>query len=119
MGPHQLSSNRCLRVIDLGGFHYHPSSKSASLLQGTRHIVRSVFCANASYQAMEAHEKLRAGMEQSLARIPKELNKIRTLSNVYIQRDALHRRADEVLVSIFTVLERIIEKLSRTWRGQS
>lgn len=66
---------------------------------------------------MEAHEKLRNGMEQSLARIPKELSKIRRLSNVYIQRDELHRRAAEVLVSIFTVLERIIEKISRSWTG--
>lgn len=67
---------------------------------------------------MEAHEKLRAGMDQSLVRIPKELNKIRRLSSVYIQRDELHKRADEVLVSIFAVLERIIEKLSRTWKGK-
>ncbi|KAL2289204.1 hypothetical protein FJTKL_02232 [Diaporthe vaccinii] len=66
--------------------------------------------------AIEAHEKLRAEMEQSLARIPKELNKIRRLSNIYIQRDELHRRADEVLVSIFVVLERIIERLSRSWK---
>lgn len=66
---------------------------------------------------MENHEKLRADMEQSLARIPKELDKIRTLSNVYIQRDELHKHADDVLVSIFTVLERIIEKLSRSWKG--
>lgn len=67
---------------------------------------------------MEAHEKLRDAMEQSLARIPKELSKIRRLSNIYIQRDELHRRADEVLVSIFVVLERIIEKLSRSWKGE-
>lgn len=68
---------------------------------------------------MEAHEKLQAEMEKSLARIPEELSKIKTLKNVYIQRDELHKHADDVLVSIFTVLERIIERMSRTWRGKS
>lgn len=68
---------------------------------------------------MENHEKLRVDMEQSLARIPKELSSIERLSNVHIQRDGLHKHADDVLVSIFTVLERIIEKLSRSWKGKS
>ncbi|KAG6355305.1 hypothetical protein INS49_003266 [Diaporthe citri] len=66
--------------------------------------------------ALEAHENLRIEMEQSLAQIPKELKRIRRLNDVYIQRDELHKNADDVLVSIFTVLERIIEKLSRTWK---
>ncbi|KAL1862621.1 hypothetical protein Daus18300_008418 [Diaporthe australafricana] len=66
--------------------------------------------------AMESHEKLRLDMEKSLARIPKELSKIERLSNVYIKRDELHKHADHVLVSIFTVLERIIDRLSRTWK---
>lgn len=71
------------------------------------------------HQAMESHEKLRLDMEKSLARIPKELSKIERLSNVYIKRDELHKHADHVLVSIFTVLERIIDRLSRTWKGES
>lgn len=69
-------------------------------------------------QAVEGHEKLRLEMQGALADIPRNLGKISKLTNVQIKRDELHQRADEVLVATFHVLERIIDRLSRTWQGK-
>lgn len=101
-----------------GGFTIVLAVSAFYLQRAQRTGLQNLFGADSGYQALEAHENLRSEMEQCLAQIPKELKRIRTLSDVYIQRDELHKCADDVLVSIFTVLERIIEKFSRTWKGE-
>lgn len=40
------------------------------------------------------------------------------ISGIQVKRDELHKCADAVFISIFTVLERIIERLSRNWTGK-
>lgn len=59
-------------------------------------------------------------MQGALADIPRKLGKISQLTNIHSKReDGLNERANEVLVATFHVLERIIERLSRTWQGKS
>lgn len=58
-------------------------------------------------------------MQGALADIPRKLDKISRITHIQIQRDQLHLRADEVLVVTFIVLERLIDRLSRTWQGKS
>ncbi|KAJ4387559.1 hypothetical protein N0V93_008154 [Gnomoniopsis smithogilvyi] len=65
--------------------------------------------------AVESQEKLRVDMQETLAKIPAKLSKINRVSGIAIKRDELHVCADDVLIKIFVVLERIIERLSRSW----
>ncbi|TAQ88346.1 hypothetical protein B7494_g3358 [Chlorociboria aeruginascens] len=62
--------------------------------------------------AVESHESLREDIQAALASIPIKLRRIRKLSEIHVQSPELHESADGVFISIFEVLERIINKLS-------
>lgn len=67
---------------------------------------------------MEEHENLRKDIQAALADIPRKLNNVHRLSDVHVQSLALHSCADSVFLSIFIVLERIINKLSMSFTGK-
>lgn len=63
-------------------------------------------------QAIESHENERVKIQTALSSIPRKLRDVRRLTTVHIMSPELHHRADQLFVSIFHVLERIIDKLS-------
>jgi len=64
------------------------------------------------FQAVENHENNRAEIQSALADIPRKLEAIQRSFEMRIRWPILHRCADQILLSIFVVLERIIDKLS-------
>ncbi|KAF1961538.1 hypothetical protein CC80DRAFT_532137 [Byssothecium circinans] len=58
-------------------------------------------------------EKLRTDIYECLAEIPLKLKAVQDLAEVYYQSAGLQMRADSVFVSIFMVLERIVNELSK------
>jgi hypothetical protein len=52
-----------------------------------------------------------------LADIPRKLQNLQRLSEVYRQSSNLHMFADEVFISIFVILERIVDRLSMRFGG--
>ncbi|RYP23848.1 hypothetical protein DL765_000925 [Monosporascus sp. GIB2] len=67
--------------------------------------------------AVEKHVELRDKIQDWLATIPEQLERIQRLSEIHYSSYRLHSFADAVLVSIFGVLERIVNKLTKTWQG--
>ncbi|KXX73453.1 hypothetical protein MMYC01_210158, partial [Madurella mycetomatis] len=67
--------------------------------------------------AVEKHVELRDQIQDWLVAIPEQLERIQRLSEVHHGSYRLHSFADAVLVSIFNVLERILNKLTKTWQG--
>ncbi|KAH6962420.1 hypothetical protein BKA56DRAFT_174357 [Ilyonectria sp. MPI-CAGE-AT-0026] len=66
--------------------------------------------------AVESHQAQRLEMQAALADIPGKLYEVQRLSKVHRKSPELHQRADELFLSFFVVLERIIEKVSCSWR---
>ena len=64
---------------------------------------------------MEKHVEQREAIQKYLAEIPEKLEKIQRLSEIHRTSRRLHARIDAVIVSIFAVLERIVNKLTDTW----
>ncbi|KAK0714401.1 hypothetical protein B0T21DRAFT_454629 [Apiosordaria backusii] len=65
--------------------------------------------------AVEKHVKEREAIQQFLADIPDKLGMLQRLSDIHSETERLHCCIDAVLVSIFTVLERIVDDLTDTW----
>ncbi|KAH7303070.1 hypothetical protein B0I35DRAFT_517535 [Stachybotrys elegans] len=65
--------------------------------------------------AVESHETLRVEIQSTLADIPRRLDNVKRLSEVNIKSLELHHCADQLFLSIYIVLERIIDKLSMNW----
>ncbi|OCL12018.1 hypothetical protein AOQ84DRAFT_421489 [Glonium stellatum] len=63
----------------------------------------------------EKHEKHRQEIQTALADIPRKLKMAQRLTDVHIESEDLHSCAASVFISIFTVLEKIIVKLSQSW----
>ncbi|KAK3369282.1 hypothetical protein B0T24DRAFT_580206 [Lasiosphaeria ovina] len=62
--------------------------------------------------AVENHENNRAEIQSALADIPRKLETIQRSFEIRIRWPSLHRCANQILLAIFVVLERIIDKLS-------
>ncbi|GAB1312063.1 hypothetical protein MFIFM68171_02273 [Madurella fahalii] len=62
--------------------------------------------------AVENHEINRAEIQSALADIPRKLETIQRSFEIRIRWPSLHRCANRILLVIFVVLERIIDKLS-------
>lgn len=65
-------------------------------------------------QAVEKHKNNRAEIQSVLADIPRKLDEIHRLAEVSIKWPSMHRCADQIFLSIFVVLERIIDKLTKS-----
>ncbi|KAK0392759.1 hypothetical protein NLU13_2254 [Sarocladium strictum] len=65
--------------------------------------------------AVESHERSRMEIQATLADIPRKLNNIQRVSKAHRKTPELHLCADQVFLSIFVVLERIINKLSMSF----
>ncbi|KAL9112648.1 MAG: hypothetical protein Q9187_007750 [Circinaria calcarea] len=66
--------------------------------------------------AIEKQVKQREEIQNWLAEIPEKLETIQRLSEIHHASIRLHSCADAIIVAIFTVLERIVDKITRTWR---
>ncbi|KAI1139708.1 hypothetical protein F5Y05DRAFT_379832 [Hypoxylon sp. FL0543] len=66
--------------------------------------------------AVEKHHEQRETIQNFLAEIPEKLETIQRLSRIHYRSVRLHSCADSVMVAVFTVLERIVEKITRTWK---
>ncbi len=64
---------------------------------------------------MEKHAEQREAIQKFLAEIPDNLERIQRLRDLNITSEKLHQRTDAVLVAIFVVLERIVDRLTRSW----
>jgi hypothetical protein len=71
------------------------------------------------YQAVEKQVKQREAIQNWLAEIPEKLETIQRWSEIHHGAVRLHPYADAIMVAIFTVLERIVDKITRTWRSKS
>ncbi|KAM3069777.1 hypothetical protein ACMFMG_010485 [Clarireedia jacksonii] len=69
--------------------------------------------------AVEKQAKQREAIQSWLAEIPEKLETIQRLSEIHHASIKLHSCADDIIVAIFTVLERVVEKITRTWKGKS
>jgi hypothetical protein len=74
-------------------------------------------CIRPSRSKSSSAKRFRTG--NWLAEIPEQLETIQRLSEIYHASIRLHSCADAIIVAIFTVLERIVDNITRTWRGKS
>ncbi|KAK4224088.1 hypothetical protein QBC38DRAFT_486249 [Podospora fimiseda] len=65
--------------------------------------------------AVEKHNEQREAIQKFLAEIPHKLEKMHRLSDIHCDSRRLHACIDGVIVAIFVVLERIVNKLTDTW----
>jgi hypothetical protein len=63
------------------------------------------------------HEKLRKEIQTALADIPHKLDTVHRLHEVHYKSFRLQSCADTVFISIFGVLERIVDRLSMSFGG--
>ncbi|EEU37124.1 uncharacterized protein NECHADRAFT_86736 [Fusarium vanettenii 77-13-4] len=63
--------------------------------------------------AVEKRAEHREAIQNFLAEIPERLETIQRLSQIHHASIRLHRRADAVMVAVFTVLERIVDKITK------
>ncbi|KAM7192882.1 hypothetical protein V8F20_008679 [Naviculisporaceae sp. PSN 640] len=68
--------------------------------------------------AVEKHAEHRSDMQNFLSEIPEQLEKLHRLSQIHLNSLRVHAQRDAVLVSIFVVLERIVNHLTQSWRGK-
>jgi hypothetical protein len=60
----------------------------------------------------EKRQKMREEIQNALASIPKVLDRVQRLSEVYVKSRRLHECADQIFLAIFVVLERIVDRLT-------
>ncbi|KPM40078.1 hypothetical protein AK830_g6503 [Neonectria ditissima] len=65
--------------------------------------------------AVESHVNMRTEIQAALASIPQKLDNVQRTSEIHIPSIKLYRAADAVFISIFVVLERIIDRLSMSF----
>lgn len=73
---------------------------------------------NIFYQAVEKNYHKRAEIQTCLAEIPEKLETIERLSEIHYQSMKLKSCASNVMVAILTVLERIVDDITRTNHGK-
>ncbi|KAF2635659.1 hypothetical protein P280DRAFT_536075 [Massarina eburnea CBS 473.64] len=66
--------------------------------------------------AVDRHAKQREEIQNFLAKIPEKIETIQRLSEIHHASIQLHSCADAVIVAIFTVLERIMDRIVKTWK---
>ncbi|RSL39554.1 hypothetical protein CEP53_013973 [Fusarium sp. AF-6] len=64
--------------------------------------------------AVEKHAEHREAIQNFLAEIPEKLETIQRLSQIHHDFVELHSYADAVIVAVFTVLERIVDEITKT-----
>jgi hypothetical protein len=69
-------------------------------------------------QAVEKHAAQREAIQKWLATIPETLEGIQRLSDLHRKSPGLHQCANDVLVAVFFVLERIVDKLTQSWKDR-
>ena len=69
-------------------------------------------------QAVEKHANQREAIQTFLAEIPDKLERIQRLSDIHRNSYRIHSYMDSVLVCIFNVLERIINKVTKPWKSK-
>ena len=57
-------------------------------------------------------------IQSALADIPRKLEEIKTFEEIHMPSPNLHQSANDVFIAIFAVLERIINKISKTTLGK-
>ncbi|KAK0671526.1 hypothetical protein QBC41DRAFT_300461 [Cercophora samala] len=65
--------------------------------------------------AVEKQVKERENIHKFLAEIPERLDRLHRLFMTYNKSQRMHMQMNAVLVSVFVVLERIIDKITDTW----
>jgi len=68
-------------------------------------------------QAVEKNAKERDETQSFLAEIPEKMEKIQRLSEIHNTSPELFVRANAVKAAIYVVLERIMNKITRTWKS--
>ncbi|KAI9694333.1 MAG: hypothetical protein M1820_009022 [Bogoriella megaspora] len=87
-------------------------------------IYGSLICGGFTFvlTAVCDYEEMRDNIQAALAEIPEKLSKVHVLKDVYITSSALRLCANKVLLSIFMVLERIVDKLLKgtdSWKKRA
>lgn len=69
-------------------------------------------------QAVEKRAQHREAIQNFLAEIPERLETIQRLSQIHHASVRLHLRADAVIVTVFTVLERIVDEITKVRKSK-
>lgn len=69
-------------------------------------------------QAVEKRAEHREAIQNFLAEIPERLDTIQRLSQIHHTSIRLHLRADAVMVAVFTVLERIVDEITKVRKSK-
>lgn len=69
-------------------------------------------------QGLEKHAEEREAVKNFLTEIPERLGEIQRLNNIHRESHRVHSCADAILVSVFTVLERIMDKITKDWQSK-
>lgn len=69
-------------------------------------------------QAVEKRAEHREAIQNFLAEIPERLETIQRLSQIHYASIRIHTLADAVMVAVFTVLERIVDEITKARKGK-
>lgn len=67
-----------------------------------------------SAQAIEREDKLREGIYDALAQIPRKLELIHSLTDCHRSSIEIYQAGDAVLLALFDTLERIINEMTKS-----
>ncbi|KAK5653013.1 hypothetical protein OQA88_9299 [Cercophora sp. LCS_1] len=97
------------RGVIVGILEMVPNDMYGSVLSGGFTLIMA---------AVEKHAKQREEIQNWLAAIPETLDEVQRLYELHRKSQRLHECANEVLVSMFSVLERIVNKITESWRDR-
>ncbi|KAJ2988901.1 hypothetical protein NUW58_g3737 [Xylaria curta] len=112
--PYRAFFRKCFRKIEdnkvviEGILSFVPDDVYGSLISGGFTLILA---------SIEKHTKEREATETFLTEIQDRLGGIQRLNHIHRSSHRVHSYADAVLVSVFTVLERIMDKITKSWQA--
>ncbi|TRX92694.1 hypothetical protein FHL15_006368 [Xylaria flabelliformis] len=112
--PYKAFVRRCFRRVEEnkavieGILSFVPDDIYGSLISGGFTLILA---------GLEKHTEEREATENFLTEIQDRLSGIQRLHDIHRGSPGVHSCADAILVSVFTVLERIMEKITKDWQS--
>ncbi|KAH8159161.1 hypothetical protein CIB48_g9081 [Xylaria polymorpha] len=112
--PYKAFVRRCFRKIEdnkaviEGIISFVPDDVYGALISGGFTLILA---------GLEKHAEEREAVKNFLTEIPERLGEIQRLNNIHRESHRVHSCADAILVSVFTVLERIMDKITKDWQS--
>ncbi|KAI0485563.1 hypothetical protein F4859DRAFT_471720 [Xylaria cf. heliscus] len=112
--PYKAFVRRCFRRIEEhkeiveGVISFVPDDIYGALISGGFTLILA---------GLEKHSEEREAIKNFLTEIQDRLAGIQRLSNIHRESHRVHSCADAIMVSVFTVLERIMDKITKNWQN--